>query len=192
MNGKENIIKKILSDADERCAQILSDAETAAAATVTAAQEAAERDSAALDKRIADLREERQRNALANAELEAKKYRLQSKQQLVAECYERAYKSLAQMSPDDRLDLIGELLTKYAEEGETVYVTSADAKLVSQLWLNGFEKGLKLGSKRIHADGGVVLEGKGYEKDLTLKRLIKYVKEQTEPQVASLLGVRNE
>lgn len=192
MNGKENIINKILSDADACCEQILSDAENSARETVQAATDAVAKDSQALEARIAANREERLRNVLANAELDAKKYRLQVKQQLVSRCYDEAYKSLASMNADDRLDFIGELITRYAEEGETVYVTSADAKQVTQLWLDGFEKRLKLGQKRLRADGGVVLEGDGYEKDLTLARVVQYLKEQTEAKVAGLLGVRNE
>lgn len=192
MNGKENIINKILSDADARCAQILSDAEEVAQSTLRSARQDVEQNAAAMDKRIAAMRDERIRNALVNAEMDAKKYRLQSKQQLVEKCYNEVYKRLAAMNGDDRLDLIGELLTKYAEDGETVYVTSADAKNVTQLWLDGFDKRLKLASKHIRADGGVVLEGDGYEKDLTLSRLVRYLKEQTESDVAERLGVRNE
>ncbi len=192
MNGKENIINKILSDADNRCVQIIADAERQAVETVQTAKEGVERERIALDKRIASNREERIRNAQANAELDAKKYSLSARQQLISDCYDEVYNRLAKYDAEERLDLLGELLTKYAEQGETVYVTSADAPLVTQLWLNGFEKGLKLGTKRLRADGGVVLEGEGYEKDLTLKRVVQYLKEQTEAKVASILGVRNE
>ena len=193
MNGKENIINKILTDSDARCNEILSAAETQAKAIIDEATEAVKRDRAALQQRIDVTVTERKRNRIANAELDAKKYRLQVKQQLISRSYEKAYDKLIKMSDEDRLDLIGTLIEKYAEKGETVYVTQADAKSVTQMWLNGFEKQLKLGKKYLKADGGIVLEGDGYEKDLTLNNVIRLTREQTESRVAAiLLGEHNE
>ncbi len=192
MNGKENIINKILSDADETCSKIIAEAESQAAQTVQAARENAKRERAESDARIEQTVAERRRNALANAELAAKRYLLEAKQRLVALCYDKAYNALVSMNAQDRLDLIGELLTKYAEDGETVYITQSDAQTVTEQWLRGFEKHLRLGNRYIRADGGVVLEGAGYEKDLTFASVMRYVKEQTEAVVATKLGVRNE
>ena len=193
MNGKENIINKILSDADAKAADILSAAEAQAQAIVADAEQAIVRDKVALDERLRVASAERERNRQATAELDAKKYALLRKQQLITRCYELAYDRLVQMSEEDRLALIGSLLEKHAEKGETVYITQADAKGVTQTWLNGFDKDLKLGKKYIKADGGVVLEGAGYEKDLTLKSVVKYLREQTEGKVAELLlGGHNE
>ena len=193
MNGKENIINKILSDADIKCAEILSAANAQAQAIVAEAEQAIENDKVALNERLQAVTAERQRNRRATAELDAKKYTLYQKQQLISRAYDQAYERLVKMSDSDRLDLIGTLLEKYAEKGETVYITQADGKSVTQMWLNGFEKDLKLGKRYIKADGGVVLEGEGYEKDLTLRSVVKYLREQTEAKVAELLlGGHNE
>ena len=193
MNGKENIINKILSDADARCAEILSVANSQAQAIVERAEQAIATDRQALDQRLQVVAVERQRNRRATAELDAKKYALSRKQQLITRCYEIAYDKLTKMSAADRLDLIGALIEKHAEVGETVYVTQADAKGVTQVWLNGFDKKLKLGKKYIKADGGLVLEGEGYEKDLTLRSVIRHLREQTEADVSKmLLGGHNE
>ena len=187
MNGKENIINKILSEADAKCAEILATANAQAQAIVDDAQRIIQADRTALTQRLQDIAAERTRNRLATAELEAKKHALWAKQQLISRCYDLAYDKLVHMSPNDRLTFIGKLLNSYAEDGETVYVTQTDAKLVTQQWLDGFGKKLKLGSRLINADGGVILEGKGYEKDLTLASVIKYIREQTESKVAAIL-----
>lgn len=193
MNGKENIINKILTDSDAKCDEILSAANAQAQAILEDANNAVARDRAALEDRISANAAERKRNKKATAELDAKKYALNRKQQLISRCYDLAYGKLLKMSDEDRLDLIGSLIEKHAEKGETVYVTQADAKGVTQIWLNGFEKELKLGKQYIKADGGIVLEGDGYEKDLTVKRIVEYAREQTVGRVAEiLLGVRNE
>ena len=193
MNGKENIINKILADADAKCGEILSAAETQAKAILDEANETVKRDREVLQQRIDLTVAERKRNRVANAELDAKKYRLNTKQQLISRCYGLAYDRLCKLGEGDRLKLIGTLIDKYAEVGETVYVTQADAKSVTQTWLNGFDKQLKLGKKYLKADGGIVLEGEGYDKDLTLASVIRFTREQTESKVAeALIGVGNE
>ena len=193
MNGKENIINKILSDADAKCQRILEQANEQAQAIVDAADAAIERDRAELDARLEATAAERIRNRIASAELDGKKYRLNAKQKLIDKCYKLAYEQLLAQSDKERLAFIGTLIERYAEQGEVVYVAEKDGKLVTQQYLNGFDKGLKLGKRYIAADGGVVLEGNGYEKDLTLGRVIAYAREQTEGKVAeALLGEKHD
>lgn len=193
MNGKENIINKILSDADLKCQSIVSVAESQAQQIAESSTQAIARERAELDARIETISAERMRNRYATAELEAKKYKLNAKQQLISGCYNKAYEQLLRLSGKERLNFIGTLIEKFAEMGETVYVTQSDSHLVTQLYLDGFDKKLTLGDRYIHADGGIVLEGEGYEKDLTLGSVINYVREQTEGKVAEhLLGAHNE
>ena len=193
MNGKENIINKILSDADTKCQSIMDEAKREAQSILDSADSAIFRDRAELDKRIDSATAERIRNRLATAELDGKKYRLNAKQKLIDKCYQLAYEQLLAQSDKERLALIGSLIDKYAEKGEIVYVAERDGKLVSQKYLDGFERGLTLGKRYIVADGGIVLEGQGYEKDLTLSRVISYARERTESRVAAeLLGEKHE
>ena len=193
MNGKENIINKILADADDKCQGIIASAQKQADAIVDAANSQAESDRQSLAERIDAQAAERVRNRKANAELDAKKYKLNARQQVIAQCYELAYKQLASMTDKDRASFIGKLLSRYAETGETVFVTKADAKLVTQAFLDGFNKKLVLGRTHIDADGGIVLEGDGYEKDLTLQHVVGYLREQTEGKVAAcILGEQDE
>ena len=187
MNGKENIINKILTDSDAKCSEILSAAETQAQAILDDANEIVKRDRAALEQRIDVTVAERKRNRVANAELDGKKYKLYTKQQLISRSYELAYEHLVKLGESDRLKLIGRLIDKYAEVGETVYVTKSDAKGVTQAWLNGLGKQLKLGKQFVEADGGIVLEGEGYDKDLTYGSIIRFAREQTEGKVAEIL-----
>ena len=193
MNGKENIINKILSDADSKCQKILDAANAQAQEIVAAAEASIAQDKQELDLRIEATTAERIRNRLATAQLDGKKYRLNAKQKLIDKCYDVAYQQLVKLGDKERLSLIGSLLDKFAEKGETVFVTERDAKLVTQKYLDGFNKSLTLGKKCVSADGGIVLEGAGYEKDLTLSSVIRYAREQTEGRVAAvLLGESNE
>lgn len=193
MNGKENIINKILSDADGKCVKLLETARLQAKSIVESVEQAVQKDRQQLDERIATISAERKRNRTLSAQLEARKYKLNAKQQLVSMCYAQAYQQIAKFSPSERTAFVGSLLEQYAEVGETVYVTEADGKVVSQAFLDGFDKKLKLANTYIQADGGIVLEGVGYEKDLTLSRVVALLREKTEARVVKeLLGDSNE
>ncbi len=187
MNGKENIINKILADADEKCAKIIASANETAAKLKQDADNAVQADKQALSKRMEIMTEERIRNRIATAELDARKYRLSSKQKLIADCYAKASSKLAGMSADGKQAFVVKLLKQYAEEGETVYVSKADKDVITQKTLDQVGKKLTLAKSCHSGQGGVVLEGKGYEKDLTLCRIVNYLREKTEAQVAKAL-----
>lgn len=187
MNGKENIISKILSDADIRCQEILAQANAQLQATLKTCDEQIDADKQALDTRIEAQSKERLKNRLATAELDARKYKLNAKQCLIAECYDKAYSKLKTLSDKEKTAFLSSLISNFAEKGETVLIAEADKGVVTQKFLDGFDKNLTLGKKCHGADGGIILEGKGYEKDLTLSMVISYLREQTESQVAAVL-----
>ena len=91
------------------------------------------------------------------------------------------------MSNKEKEAFLTRLLKTYAEKGETVSVCKADKDVVTQKFLDGLNMNLVLGKTYIDADGGVVLAGKGYEKDLTIKSVLAYIREKTEGQVANAL-----
>lgn len=187
MNGKENIINKILSDADEKCARIVAAAEQTASNLKSQAESDAEADKQALQARVQALTAERARNRVATAELDARKYRLNAKQKLISDCYDKALKHFASLSAKEKQAFVLGLLKKYAEEGESVRVAKADKDVITQKLLDEAKLKLTL-TKSCHDQlGGVILEGRGYEKDLTLSRIVSYLREQTESKVAAAL-----
>lgn len=187
MNGKENIISKILSDADAKCGEILNTAKTQAEQIKANAEIAAEADKQALNTRIETLTAERVRNRVATAELDARKYKLYTKQQLISRCYDKALRYLADLPSREKQAFIAKLLKKYAENGETVCIAKADKDVITQKFLD--TTGIKLTlDKKYHSEaGGVILLGAGYEKDLTLSRIVAHLREQTEGKVAGVL-----
>lgn len=192
MNGKENIIQRILADADSKCEYVLSDAEARAAEIIAAANQFVGDERKALEKRQELLAEEKRRNGLAAAQLAARKYRLQKKQELICECYNRALRELAQLSPDDVRQLATRLITAYAEQNEHVCIATRDEGVITQQFLDGFNMGLVLDEQRIDGDGGLLLWGEGYQKDLSLSRLVAYSRERTEAKLsAALFGDNN-
>ncbi len=193
MSGKENIINKILADADNKCAEILSTAESQAQEIADGAREYAENEQANVNRRLEVLREERQRNSLATAQLEARKYKLLQKQKLISACYEKALTELANLDKKQKIAFLTKLIKTYAERGETVFISSADKDVVTQKFLDGFGLDLTLGKTYIESSGGLVLSGENYDKDLSLEKIVAFAREQTEAKVASaLFGDKNE
>lgn len=187
MNGKENIINKILSDADARCQEILSQANASLRTTLDKCDAQITAEEQTLAARIDEQSKERLKNRLSSAELEARKYKLSAKQRLIAECYNKAQERMANASDKERAAFISSLIKRFAEKGEAVRVSAADVGIVTDKFLDGFNLGLTLDKKRHNFRGGIILIGKGYEKNLTLETVTEYLREQTESQVAAAL-----
>ncbi len=193
MNGKENIIQRILSDADEKCRYILSEADEQIQNINKKAQSELSSDKEQLENRLVALDGERQRNTLAWAKLEVRKYILQQKQNLISSCYQKALNSLLSLDDAGTLALLGKLITKYAENNEHVRITPKDKNIVTQKFLDSFNLNLVLDDQIAQGNGGLVLLGEGYEKDLTLEKVVVYLRENTEAQVsATLFGDKND
>lgn len=186
MNGKENIVKRILDDAEGKAKYIVEQAEARVAMREKDEEKAIAAERNALDAKIVALGEERIANALASAKLEARKYKLNGKQKLIGECYTKAYKSLCEMDGEQTKALISSLLSTYAEKGETVYFAAKDVAVVTQAFLDSVLTGLKLGGI-VDIDGGILLSGEGYDKDLSLSKLVEYARNETETAVAETL-----
>ena len=187
MNGKSKIIERILSDADSKCAEISAAAQNRADQTLAETEAKIAQEKQALNARLEKQAEDLVKNKLANAALDARKYKLECKQNLIASCYDKALDRLVKSTDAEYKKIISDLLNKFAEEGETVCIVEKDANVITQQFLDGVGKGLTLSNKRINAMGGIVIEGNGYDKDLTFEALVSYAKADTEATVAELL-----
>ncbi len=186
MNGKENIINKILADAEEKCQEILSAAHTQAQEITDLSRAFADAETQASKRRLQSLSDERKRNSIANARLDGRKYKLLQKQKLISSCYDKAVEEMKKMPVAGKKAFLTRLIETYAEQGETVRPCKTDVEIVTQKFLDGFKKGLVLG-KPTDAEGGLIFEGVGYDKDLTLAKFVAYIREQTESSVSRAL-----
>ena len=187
MNGKSKIIERILSDADSKCAEISAAAQLRAEQTVAQADSKIAQEKQALTERLQNQAQDIVKNKLANAALDARRYKLECKQNLIASCYDKALERLVKSTDAEYKKIISDLLNKFAEDGESVCIADKDADVITQRFLDGVGKDLTLSDKRINATGGVVIEGNGYDKDLTFEALVSYAKADTEATVAELL-----
>ena len=190
MNGKDNIIANILSKAEEEKAQTLSAAQQKAEAVF----ESDRTFCAELKEKTLLQCAESEKAALARAvtlaNMDVKKLTLQVKQSCLLDVFSAAEKSILSLDGEKYLQFIFSLLDQYAEEGETVVVASADKARVSEEEILSYakQKGITLSYRADGAfSGGIILESKKYDKNLTVSMLLKEYRESHETEIAAIL-----
>ena len=170
--AKQELLDKIIGDAEERAREIISDAEGRSASMVQAALEerAALLDSA---RKMADASApEVIRRRKAIAELEGRKFVLEEKQALIAESYREALRLIKASDCYESL-LVGMILS-VAEEGDSVIFAASDydrvdrKKILSEVTKKGNIR-LTESAEKGAFDGGIVLRGKDCDKNLSLE-----------------------
>ena len=189
MDGKEGIINRIISDADEKAKGIIDNANNLVNQKKLEAQNWAEKysktQSDVLKKEIEETIERRS----IVADLDVRKLILEKKQQVLDEVFTSAYNKLCSIGKDKYFNLVEKLITLFADEGDTV-ILSKDQTL-SEKDLEKIsvvkEKSLKIASYRGEFIGGVMLKGEICDKDLTFNSLILDSKEKLSYKVAKQL-----
>ena len=186
--GKQEIIERILSDAEAEAAEILRSANVraeeiiaAANARATSERAGAVEEAGARAKRISD-------GKAASARLDSAKILLAEKRRVIDEIYARALKKLLEMKEKDALKLLERLLLANAEEDdEIVFAKSfAYAKSVAALPVIK-ERKLKISAEYAEIDGGCILRGKLCDKDLSYGALLNADKDEYQAEIAAKL-----
>ena len=183
--GKQEIVTRIISDAEAEAAEIIRNAEERAreitdAAKARAAEDKAEAEAEALirTKRILE-------GKAAVARLESAKILLSEKWRVMDEIYARAMQELLSLNERDSLKLLERLLNENAEEGDTIVLAKNFA------YASGVEKfpvikkrGLTVSKERADISGGCLLRGKKSDKDLSYSALLNADKEEHQAEIA--------
>ena len=84
---------------------------------------------------------------------------------------------------------MSDLILKYAEDGDEVIISEKDKNRLSSEWLKGLSEKVSLSlSSCFHNDeGGIILRGKKYDKNLTVSSIIAEVRNLTAATVAKRL-----
>ncbi len=122
------------------------------------------------------------------AKLEARKNLLGARQKLVETVFKRAVNKLNEMDKSDYKDFIISLISSYAEEGDEVLLPENCKLSVEEIESADIvkSKGLtvKGGGK---FNGGIMLVGKKFDKDLSFTALCDSVREKAESEIADKL-----
>ena len=191
MDGQQKIIDKILSDATHDAGEMLSEALKKAEALVAAKQAEAD---AEYDISVEEARkagEEVVRRRLTVADLEVKKLLLSAKKQAVDEAFEESLKKLLALPKEEYTVLVGSMIASAADDGDVVVISENDKNVLTKAVFDKISA--KIGKKLTLSDtfgnfkGGVMLLGKGVDKNLTFESELALLRDEVEPEVAKIM-----
>jgi V/A-type H+-transporting ATPase subunit E len=189
LNGIDNIIKKIQSDAALACEDILSKARQSAQYLEEEAVKAAESEAAVLQKKNAAAADAEYNRIVSAGQSEAQKLLLSKKQELINRAFDEAHARLEALNGTEAAELLSRMAAKEAAGAEEIVLPE---KLRSQS--ASIEAGIKnqiaFTGKITFSDaisGGLILRRGGVEWNKTFAALIRQYREELEPAVVSAL-----
>ena len=191
-NSTEKLIRRIVEEAEQSAAAAVSAAEEKAKERAREAEEESRRIMAENADAAAKYEAQVLAGSRTNAELDAKKYALHKRRELVDEAFVRAEAKIAAFSPAERRSFMLHLLIHEADGGETV-CPAADYRAAVNAALDEANMTLRRAGKSPVIFGGVesgiksgfVLYGNGYKKVCSVENLMDELKESSFAQVAA-------
>lgn len=184
----EDIVARILSDADAEAQEIIHSAEKQAEEMIAQAQSRAAEDLAATEEEAEAKAKRLSEGRAASARLDSAKIVLAEKRLVLDAIYELAYRALCSLSQRDTLALFEKLLEAYAEAGDEI-VTDKEFSLTRELEALPVikRKGLRLCTERREIGGGFLLKGKICDKDLSYRALLEADRSEYQAEIAHKL-----
>lgn len=174
MEGKEAIINRIIGDAEKKANEIIEAAEKYSderrKEAEIWAEEYSKAQNAALERELKDVVERR----AVVAALDARKNALKSKRDVIEKVRSLAFVKLCALKKNEYLAFVERLINENADDGDLV-ILSSDGKLCSEdvKALPVFkQKSLKVGKEKGDFIGGVKLQGKICDKDLSFETVV--------------------
>ena len=184
----EKLTERILLDANEEAETILLEAQTKAEKILAEATARAEVIRVETESEVAEKRKSILEKRAAAARLDSAKILLKEKRGVIDAIYEKALDRLIHLSEEDSVRLLGELLIKYAEEGDEILFAQNfpyTEEVISLPVVH--EKKLKVAEERIAISGGVRLRGQYSDKDLSYGTLLQIDRENHQASIAAEL-----
>ncbi len=164
---------------------MIAEAETKAAKLLAEASLRAETLQKQTEKEVAERRNAIMEKRAADARLDGAKLLLAEKRKVIDALYDEALSRLLELSKEDYLRLVDNLLRVHAEEGDVVcfahnfrYESEVKSLPVAK------EKKLVFEEKTLPLDGGLYLKGKISDKDLSFGALLAVDREEYQAALA--------
>jgi V/A-type H+-transporting ATPase subunit E len=190
MKGFEAIQDKILKNALETSDKILSDARAEVETILSEATAKAELASGAALNAAKERADFIYESKITVATRRAKNEVLLAKQTVLDQAYGEAEQKILKMPDGEYKQLIGGLIVKFAESGDSLVPGRLDKKMFSQDFLTGLSAGkrvkLTLNKEVGDFDKGVLLTNGDCDKNFSLDMIMREVRESSEAKVANL------
>ena len=183
--GKEEIVARILADAEAEAEGIIAAAKAQAEEIVSVATAKADKERAETEEECALRAKRISEGKAAEARLDSAKILLAEKRRVIDTIYEHALSKLISLKERDSLRLLERLLIDNAEEGDEIvlaenfaYEKGAKALPVVK------ERKLVFSADRANISGGCILHGKLSDKDLSYSALLNADKDEYQADIA--------
>lgn len=191
MAGTDAIIKKILADAEEKASQIKTQSEIDCDEVIASAESEAKKMMDEVLQNKQSVIDETVKRQKAVAELDAKKIVLKAKKDAIDEAFRLAKEQLNSLSSEKYFEVVSNMISTYAEDGDVVTVSAKDKKLITKAKLDKIAtaKKIKLTLNKEYGDfeGGVILSGNGMDKNLTFDVELKTLRDEMETEIADMI-----
>ena len=186
--SKENIVNRIVEDAQKEAETIVAAAEKRASEILFVAEEKAQKERRETEKEVAEKIKEIEERKQATARLDGAKILLAAKRSVIDGVYAQALERLVSLGKEDTLSLSAALLSGYADEGDTVLLAEnyPFAKELSILPVVKSKK-LQISDTRVRIDGGFLLIGKQTDKNLSYGAILAMDREENQSKIAEKL-----
>jgi len=192
----EKITQRILEEAREKAQAIRAEAESAAGSVVSEARERAQILTQKVEAAAKDSLSDAERRFVAVAELDAKKYRLGAKIQVLDEAFREAESAFLAMEPAAYRAVYERIVLSAVSSGREGIAPAADETRLDQGFVDGVNATLRaqgrtgelvLMPKREDISGGLILLEGSMEINLSTAAVMRQVREEIEGQTADLL-----
>jgi len=191
MAGTDAIINKILADAEEKASQIKTQSKIDCDEVIANAKIEAKKMMDEVLQNKQSVIDETVKRQKAVAELDAKKIVLKSKKDAIDEAFRLAKEQLNSLSSEKYFEVVSNMISTYAEDGDVVTVSAKDKKLITKAKLDKIAsaKKIKLTLNKEYGDfeGGVILSGNGMDKNLTFDVELKTLRDEMETEIADMI-----
>lgn len=185
--GTNKLVERILTDARSAAEQTLSEA-NATAMTLSADNV---QKLNAMRQDFEQKRETAVQSVLdgsrTRASIDGKKAALGKKRALIDVVFARSYDALCALDENKRGEICKRLLAAEAEGGEIVLPAKADRQQIAAILATMNSVDLTLSEQDAPFDGGLLLVGRGYEKDCSFRAVLSALRDAEETAVANLL-----
>ena len=189
MKGKQAIIDKIISDARQIAKSTHEEGVQKAQEIIDAAENDARIYRAKNREESEKEREDIIRRRITAANLEVKKILLKAKQEIISKAFSQSVEEIRKDKKAYKNMLLGML--EHASNGDTLIISKNDKDILTPQDVKYFcqKRKIDISIDTNYGDflGGLILCGKGWDKNFTLEVELNSLRDELEPQIAQML-----
>ena len=194
MASINNLTSKIISDAEERKASILNEANSQRDKIISKKQAEAEKEEKVILERASRDAATKKERIITGAELTARNEKLAAKQKVISQVFEKSVEALCNISDAELKDfIVNAVVNSEASGNQNLILNERSAKVISSdvvaeinSKLNG-KMTVALSSVEGDFKGGFILEKDGIEINNTFEALVSSIKDDLGLEVAQVL-----